>query len=187
MKRAAERFAQDMLNGAEPRWISFLGSSGAGKTMLAKIILRLFRQHCEGELDPRRSHNAAFWRYKGGFINWGSALNERMMRGEYGFLDDVCNYSFFVLDEILSEYDKHRELSAAKLYHVLERRLGKWTVITANAGLGKLGEKLDVRIVSRMLRGGSTVAEIDVIDFSLRPKPARGGTRSLLTAVLAMF
>lgn len=105
-----------------------------------------------------------------GFINWGNAINNRMMQGDYDFLEDMRDYSFFAMDDIASEYERHRELSASKLYNVLESRLKKWTVITANLSLEQIGAKLDARIASRMMRGGSIVVDVDCQDYSLRPK-----------------
>ncbi len=179
MKVEAARFAYDMLKGrASPRWLSLLGTSGAGKTMLAKIIARLFRLYRHDTIDWNRSERTKtelrpygqIIRRKGGFINWGNAVNNRMLKGDYDFLEDMRSYDFFAIDDILSEYEKHRALSASKLYNVLEARLGKWTVITANVGLQQIGEHLDPRIASRMLRNGGVVVDVEVVDYNLRKK-----------------
>jgi len=92
----------------------------------------------------------------------------RMLEGDYAFLEDLREYDFFAIDDIVSEYQKLRELSASKLYDVLESRLGKWTVITANLGLEAIGNVLDPRIASRMIRNNSVVVDVDVPDFNLR-------------------
>ena len=176
MKTEAASFLDDMRNDREPRWLSLLGTSGAGKTMLARIIWDWFRHNRHSEINwpatertrtPDRPHGQII-RDRGGFMNWGNAINNRMLRGEYDFLEDMRGYSFFVIDDIASEYDRHRELSASKLYNVLESRLKKWTVITANLSLEQIGAKLDARIASRMIRGHSTVVDVDVVDFNLR-------------------
>lgn len=178
MKREAVSFADDMLNDRDPRWLSLLGTSGAGKTMLARIIWRLFRDTKHREINwpaTRRTQTEATPRgrvilHRGGFINWGNAINNRMLRGDYEFLEDLRDYSFFALDDIASEYDRHRELSASKLYNVLEARLGKWTVITANLSLEQIGTSLDTRIASRMLRDGGTVIDVDLPDWNVRAR-----------------
>lgn len=172
MKDEAVSFIDDLFAGRAPRWLSLLGNSGAGKTMLAKRIWHLFRDHRHTMIDWPRSRetqetNPRIIRWRGGFINWGKAVN-RMLEGDYAFLEDLRAYDFFVLDDVVSEYQKMRELSAAKLYDVLESRLGKWTVITANVFLHQVSESLDQRIASRMLRNNSTVVEVDVQDFNLR-------------------
>lgn len=180
MKREAVSFVDDMANDRQPRWLSFLGTSGAGKTMLAKIIWRIFRDTCYMQIDwaaSRRTQNEScphgrIIRYRGGFINWGNAINNRMLQGQYDFLEDMRDYSFFAIDDIASEYERHRELSASKLYNVLESRLKKWTVITANLSLDQIAASLDTRIASRMLRNESVVVDVNVPDFNLRKRAA---------------
>jgi DNA replication protein DnaC len=178
MKDEAVSFADDLFNGRTPRWLTLLGTSGAGKTMLAKRIAKLFRYHRQGQIDWKRTEGTKnertpmgrIVRWKGGFIHWGLAISERMLRGDYAFLDDLKEYDFFAIDDLLSEYERHRELSASTLYGVLERRLGKWTVLTANASLKQLSERLDPRIASRMIRGGGVVVQVDVVDWNLRKR-----------------
>lgn len=176
MKEEAVSFVDDIARDREPRWISFLGTSGAGKTMLAKTIWHLFRDYYHAQInwpatERTRTENTPHGRiirHRGGFINWGNAINNRMLQGDYDFLEDMREYSFFAIDDIASEYERHRELSASKLYNVLEARLGKWTVLTANLSLEQIGTVLDTRIASRMLRNESTVIDVNVPDFNLR-------------------
>lgn len=176
MKLSAVSFVDDMLNARHPYWLSLLGTSGAGKTMLAKMIWRQFRTTLDREIDwpsmertqgPSCPHGRII-RYHGGYINWGDAINNRMLRGDFDFLEDMRDYSFFVIDDIASEHERHRELSASKLYNVLEARLGKWTVLTANLSLEQIGTNLDTRIASRMLRNESVVVDVNVHDYNLR-------------------
>lgn len=178
MKNEAVSFADDMLCQREPRWISFLGTSGAGKTMLTKELWHVYRDNFHSKINLEKSKRSRIEsnqygeivRDRGGFMNWGSAINNRMLKGEYEFLEDMRHYAFFAIDDIASEYERHRELSASKLYNVLESRLGKWTVITANLPLDAIGEKLDARIASRMIRDNSIVVDVDVVDYNLRAR-----------------
>jgi len=173
MKDQAVSFMDDLFQNRTPRWLSFLGTSGAGKSMLAKQISKLFVGHRHLKIDWERSRategssQPRIIRWRGGFISWGKAMN-RMLEGDYAFLEDLREYDFFAIDDIVSEYQKLRELSASKLYDVLESRLGKWTVITANLGLEAIGNVLDPRIASRMIRNNSVVVDVDVPDFNLR-------------------
>jgi DNA replication protein DnaC len=166
MKNEAVSFIDDLFNNRQPRWLSLLGTSGAGKTMLARRIWHLFRDFRHGRI--RIDTDVRVIRWRGGFINWGAAVNNRMLKGEFDFLDDMRSWDFFVIDDIASEHEKHRELSASKLYNILEGRLGKWTILTANLTLSQLSEKLETRIASRMVRGNSVVVDVDVADFNLR-------------------
>ncbi len=177
MKREAASFIDDLRNNRAPRWLCLLGTSGAGKTMLAKLIHRLYQRERHMQVDweateRTRGKGDRIIRWRGGFINWGDAVNNRMLKGEYGFLEDLAGYSFFAIDDMASEYEKHRALSASKLYHVLESRLRKWTVITANLSLEQIGEALDARIASRMIRDGSVVVDVNVTDYNLRRRAA---------------
>lgn len=174
MKSAAAKFIDDLLSGRQPYWLTFLGNAGIGKTMLAKRIWQIFKVIKHLEIDWKRSRETRqsgtqgrIVRWRGGFINWGKAVN-RMLDGDYAFIEDLRTYDFFVLDDIISEYAKLRELSASKLYDVFESRLGKWTVITANASLEQIGEILDPRIASRMLRNNGVVVDVEAQDFNLR-------------------
>lgn len=179
MKVTAAGFVDDMENARHPYWLSLLGTSGAGKTMLAKIIWRHFRDRFHMEIDwpatrETQGPNCPYGRiirHRGGYINWGDAINNRMLKGDYDFLEDMREYRFFVIDDIASEYERHRELSASKLYNVMEARLGKWTVLTANLSLEQIGNSLDTRIASRMLRNASVVMDVNVPDFNLRKPP----------------
>ncbi len=180
MKCEAVSFIDDLFNNRTPRWLSLLGSPGAGKTMLATRIWHLFRDHRHELINwPRTKETQCFvdgkptkrgrlYRWRGGCVNWGICINNRMLRGEYEFLDDLCSWDFFVIDDIATEYEKHRGLSASKLYQIFNSRLGKWTVITANIGMAEISEALDPRIASRMLRNNSVVVDVDVPDFNLR-------------------
>jgi DNA replication protein DnaC len=176
MKTEAASFLDDMMNNREPRWLSLLGTSGAGKTMLACIIGKWFFRNRHAQINwpatertkTEATPDGRIIRDRGGVINWGNAINNRMLKGDYDFLDDLRSYYFFTIDDIASEYERHRELSASKLYNVLEARLKKWTIITANLSLEQIGAKLDARIASRMIRGNSTVVDVEVQDFNLR-------------------
>ena len=180
MKREAASFIDDIRNNRVPRWLSLLGTSGAGKTMLATIIHRIYQREKHQQIDweatkRTQTENCPYGRiirWRGGFINWGKAVNNRMLKGDYDFLEDVTDYSFFAIDDIASEYEKHRALSASKLYGICEGRLKKWTVITANLSLEQIGEALDARIASRMLRDNGTVVDVNVPDYSLRKRAA---------------
>lgn len=148
-------------------WLSFVGVPGTGKTHLARKINRAFRDRVSGTVDPSKS--PGIWRKKGGLVHWGKTLSE-MMDGNWGMIEHLQEDWFVALDDIGTEYDKHRALSASKLYDVLEARMGRFTVITANMGLEHIGNALDARIASRMIRAGNIVIEAgnEVPDFSTR-------------------
>ena len=55
MLDAAKDFIRDMGLGTSPRWLSFLGQSGTGKTHLARSISRYFKAEASIYVDPNVS------------------------------------------------------------------------------------------------------------------------------------
>lgn len=143
MKTEVARFITAYKRKLLPRWLSLVGSSGAGKTMLAWEIKSI----CDGR-----------------FIPWVKVA--KMLReGEYRWFDDLASERLLILDDIGAEYQTG--FVAAKLYEILSQRAKKWTVLTSNLSLQQIGD-LDIRISSRMIRDGSTVVDVDVPDFNAR-------------------
>ena len=145
MRDASAQFLADYKANRAPRWLSLLGTSGAGKTMLARII----KQQIRGEFRKWAT-----------VIKWTREGDHRM------FEDLAASRRCVVIDDIGSEYGT--DYSRAKLYEFLGNREGKWTIITANLSLAQIGANLDTRIASRMLRGKSSVVDVSVTDFNLR-------------------
>ena len=136
--------------------------------MLAKCIRTFFRRHMDGRLRDERFAPAREIRYrKGGLKVWGDVVLE-MVGGDYSGLRNLRDDWFVVLDDVGVEYEKHRELSRAKLFEVLNARAGKWTVITANLSVEGIKQRLDPRIASRLLRDGSEVIDTKAIDYAKR-------------------
>lgn len=100
------------------------------------------------------------------FLKW-TKVARWIREGEHRLFYDLCNEKrCVVLDDIGSEYGT--DYTRSKLYEFLSEREGKWTVITANLSLEQIGEKMDTRIASRMIRGDSVVVDVNVPDFNLR-------------------
>ncbi len=143
----ASRFVQDIRDGAKPYWITFVGKSGLGKTHLAKRIVSLSRT-------------------RGGLITWPT-FEDAMLRWEFGLLNDLADDELVCLDDILATQAK--SIVADKLYGIMERRLGKWTIITANMGLGDIAS-INARMSSRMLRDNNIVVECEGTDYAMQHK-----------------
>lgn len=151
MKSAAARFMADMFHQREPYCLTLLGPSGTGKSHLARLVAAFFERYMSHHQD--RGLKDGLWRCAGGFVDWGGALRGMLDRGEWSRMASYRHDFFVVLDDIMAEHEKLRELSASKLFDVLEARQGKrWTILTANCDLQTISNRLDARISSRIVR-----------------------------------
>ena len=169
MREAATTFCAAMKLGKEPRWLSLLGTSGAGKTHLAKRISAFFRQYMDGELIPGQDLERTRWRMRGGFVSWRKLCDE-MRDGSYGRFRNICEDYFVVIDDIGAGHET--TFVTSKLDELFDARQRKWTVVTANMGLAQIKEKMDARIASRMIRDRSVVVDVEVPDYNLRKRAA---------------
>lgn len=163
MLAAARQFIADMDQNAKPRWLSFTGRSGCGKTHLAKRICTFWET--SGCWAIHRESGHSFMR-EGRFLDW--RVFARDIKGNWGLVDDLCDMPFLAIDDIGAEYDPSGFLKG-QLDMILNQRLGKWTVITSNMSLKHIAEKVDARIASRMIRSGGEVIHTEgVDDYSMR-------------------
>ena len=172
---ASNEFARDLNAVAAPRWLTMLGNSGVGKTMLAKR-LHYFANQCgqvifDRAVSGQRDCGNIFNRVR--FFSWPEIV-KGMYRGEYGILDDIKTDWFVVLDEIgatrggQSQKAKDQEnFITQNLFEILNARLGKWTVLTGNVTIDKINA-WDTRIASRLIRGGNVVVSVQTKDYALR-------------------
>lgn len=169
----AMRFCGAMASASEPaRWLTLLGPSGTGKTMLAKIITRFFRRHLDGLEDENTSSPTAKYLRRGGLKAWAGVMQD-MLDGDFSGIRDLKDDWFVCLDDIGAEHARNRELSISKLYDILNARAGKFTVITANLTLEEVNRTMDARIASRLLRHGSVVVDVAAMDYNLRDMGAQ--------------
>lgn len=163
----AERFADETARGQKPRWLTLSGRSGVGKTHLARK-LKEFWMTRSGFRKVSGRVGTILSRLDCRFVSWRRFI-ERQRAGGFTEIVELCELPFVIVDDIGAEYDPNG-FARARLDELLDARLGKWTVITTNLRLSEIGEQLDTRISSRMLRGGSIFAETTATDYNLRPR-----------------
>lgn len=163
---AIARLVGAMKRGEEPRWLSLLGSSGGGKTYLARRAWHwfstgpLFRTSMVDAIETGRTEAC----YPGQWCYWPHVAAELLGNRGYDWLKELGQEKFVVLDEIGANRDPSGHVRDC-LAQVLCCRVGKWTIVTANSTLENIEKNLDPRVASRMIRDGNTVVELDLPDY----------------------
>lgn len=161
---AAAKFAAS-LNYTEPYWLTLIGESGIGKTHLAKAVWRQFMAENRFELQWSKAEQKTYGN-TGQWCNWRKACAE-FRDGAYGYIEDLCDEWFVVIDDLGAERDTTGFIASAT-DRILAGRKGKWTMITTNLTLKEIADRIDTRIASRMLRDGGVVVESRAGDYTLQ-------------------
>lgn len=159
---AVQRFCGDLETQSAARWLTLTGDSGCGKTHLARKAAEYFQKCIMGFVTV---NEGKVYRADYRLRTWSKCM-AKIYEGEFGSLDELADEYFVVIDDVGAEHDP-RKFGVSKLLELLDRRKGKWTILTSNLHLDELGEKLDVRIASRLIRDGSTVVRMTCGDFNL--------------------
>lgn len=167
MVEAVAFFIREMKSKSKPRWLSLVGSSGIGKTYLAKRVFRwhqrcgLFNAYMEEWRSPPEVVYPREW------CHWPGLAAELKGNAGYERLREMESSVFSVFDEIGANRDASGHVTDC-LANALCARVGKWTLITSNKGLGEIQRDIDSRISSRMVRDGSVVVDVELADYALR-------------------
>lgn len=139
-----------------PQWLVLMGNSGVGKTHVATRLWKWIKTRPDfataGAYIPQR-------------IYWPQFVEDLRSGEAYGRFRDMMEWNYLFLDDVASE--RLSEFSTEKLHNLLGARVGKWTIITSNKGMGDIA-RLDPRIASRFLRDGSEIVDVRTTDYNLR-------------------
>jgi hypothetical protein len=175
---AAASFVADMERGAEPYWLVFMGVNGCGKTLLMRQVWEQAKRINPGnpknnpiwppnfETSGEKTHEAsrpyALWYEEGGIAS-------RMRNGDFELPRSLRGDFFVAVDEIGISRDPTNFVSEA-LGTLCESRVGRWSAFASNFNLKEIGDRMDYRISSRMIRHGNRLVTIKATDYALRPK-----------------
>lgn len=127
-------------------WLTLFGSSGCGKTFLARHARSYLRNH---------GIDCQLW-------NWGTAF-ARLNEPGSELTTHLIHLPALIIDDIGTGYtlsEKSAELHATRLYEILEARIHKHTLLTTNLSPQQIRERLDARIASRLFRGQNTIIDL---------------------------
>ena len=156
----AARFMDAVLDYAEPHWLSLLGPSGVGKTMINRQICRLLGK---------------WWKVKtptGRRGPWIAELVPGKDLSDYKAPSEYADADLVFIEDIgagvgLGEKGPGAVIRS-RVVELLQYRAKKWTILDANLYRSEIAEKLDPRIASRLKRDGSVMIEIpsEVPDYN---------------------
>lgn len=151
--QAAEKWMKDIEAHAAPYWLTLYGSSGCGKSHLQQLAHYLLRKSGTKALRKK----------------WPLVVDE--LAQDDSLLYRLQSVPVLLLDDIGSDYigsEKKAQFVASQLYKICEERLGRWTFLTSNLSPKDIAERIDVRIASRLYRGGSVLVDMSSAqDYSL--------------------
>ena len=157
MVRSAAQWAIAVKAGEKPRWLSLLGSSGAGKTHIARRLWKWL------ESRPDFQSRAEYLPH---FVYWPKLMDDMRTDSHlYSRFGDMQRWRYLCLDDVLAE--RPSDWTLEKINTLLGCRTRKWTILTSNLSMMGIA-KVEKRIASRLIRDGGIVADIQTKDYNLR-------------------
>jgi|GEM_PF-1600684 len=157
MVRTTANWANAIKAGMAPHWITFMGTSGAGKTMICDRIW--------GWVQNRPNFNHTGLDYYPSKVYWPDFVDKLRDGNAYDQYNDMKRWPFLYLDDVWA--DRQTEFSSEKLSTLLGCRMDQWTIMTANATMQAIAEN-DVRISSRIIRDGNRFVIVKTKDYHMR-------------------
>lgn len=146
-------------DGRAPRWITFLGSSGNGKTHCARKLWKIGRRTFDWQYCAYPEHE----------VYWPTFIQGLRSGKFFELRTDMQQWPLLFLDDIGAERDT-TGFASDELNALVGARMGKWTILTGNVDF-KAVKAIDERIASRIVRDNNIVVQVNTKDYSLRPKP----------------
>lgn len=164
------KFVQDAQKqpAAPPHWLTLSGDTGTGKSHLARQIWRHFMS--KPDFNPFSCRVFPRWIYWPGLVDAMRDINNREKCADATMVyDDMQRWPHAAIDDPGVERDQ-TGFAAEKFANLMERRVGKWTVITTNLDLPQISEKMGARIADRFIRGGNRFVKMNCASYALRKR-----------------
>lgn len=153
MLKAAKRFVYDVLSDNRARWITFLGPSGIGKTLLLKQCYRFLAKNW----SKLRISDERFKTPQIAHIIPAEDLTD------YKAPRDYAKYDLIYIEDIGSGSGLDKGAGSvlrSRIAELLQLRTNKWTMLDSNLSRSSISTELDGRIASRLKRDGSSLIEM---------------------------
>lgn len=160
---AVARWVSDIMTHQPPRWLSLLGPSGIGKTLVLRQALEVLRAAHEAGLWHIRTRTGRRGPQMAHIIPAEDLQDWRAPR-------DYAGYDVLYIEDIGAGADGGSgagRVLRSRVAELLQLRGNRWTMLDANLHRGDIEQHLDGRIASRLRRDGSTCLELnaDIPDF----------------------
>ena len=156
---------------ADPYWLTLAGRSGCGKTFLAKKADHVFDRLCSYVSGGFQVGDMVRFSRPGAWIDCAE-LSTKTFAEQREAIIKAQGAWFCVIDDLGAE-NHQNNFTVSQMLALMNRRLGKWTFITSNLSIDKLGA-IDERIASRLERDGNQFIEIKSLgDWAHRDRQGR--------------
>lgn len=183
-----QQWLQAIMDDAEPYCLTLCGVSGVGKSHLAQAAKRwlakeaewIYRDKVRPRLDPTGENYTTSYSYaqQGAFFRrWDQDLINPAKDGNFNPLKLAGSDWIKIVDDLGSEQKdgksgdlKPTAFALGSMTSLIEARVRKWSLYTANYTERGFAETYDVRVADRLIRWPNRIVEIKVRSFALRCK-----------------
>ena len=153
---AAQEWASAFKSKSDRRWLSLVGSSGTGKTHIARRLWQYAQENCDWSRFD----------YFPKMIFWPDFVQKLRAGDAFEMRQEMKRWPVLFLDDIGAERDPSG-FAAEELNTLLACRIDRWTLITSNKDIDGL-KAVDMRIASRLVRRPNICVGINTKDYAER-------------------